>query len=1485
MKYFRVNILAVFLLLGWVSNLAAANLFSDGFEQGTLRAAWSVSATNQGRATVTTTNTPATGSYHLVLDDRVNDAIASASEATLSLDLSYKKNVALTFKAKSLGNESHPAPSGSFTTTRNYDGVAISINGGTTWISVQSLAAVPTAWTSYSVTLDSAVASLGGGFGANFRIRFSEYDESSAPIDGIAIDDISVTGDEDQRIVLDVPGPLLEGASSTAGYILIAVAQPDPLTVTLSASPSGQLDFPTTVIVPAWETYTSFQFSAVDDALANLSRSVTITATAVGATAGSASVTIHDNDAPSISLTLPAQVIEGTAPTTNNATLTMSRAATVDLTVSLTCAPSGELTFPSTVTVPAGQTQKTFTVGATNDSRIDGNTSATLTGSATGISSASASTVAVDDETRTMSFTLPSTIQEGVTTTGTVRIPGTLTAPLNVVVTSGDTAILTVQGDVTIPAGQTSAQFSMTAVENAAKDGSKLVSVTASANTFASSTQSITKRDNEVAGYRFGALPDFVNVSSPLTVTITAIDLEGNSIGGYAGSVNLSVILPDGSSQSPTPAIVALSGAAGWTGNVTLPVLNTAPLRLKASDGAGNNGLSTAFDILRELPLTTSDLLWDASRGRIYASVPATDTTANANKIVAIDPSNLQITSSLAVNQDPGQLAITSGSEFLYAALNANGTVGKVTLSSFTLASSFAVGTDPHYGTLYAQDLTTVAGQPDVVVLSQYRKSVSPSHNGVAAYDNGVMRPVKTQDHTGSNLIEPSADPTVFFGQCSESTEFGFRRLKLGTNGMTELEVSRDLLVSYFNTDMKSDGNRVFSTRGVQVDGALMKRIGTFPATGPVRPDLASNRVYFIEPPYDYSSSYSRIGAYDPVTSTLIRRLTLPTVYTSAASFIRWGTNGLAFRTANSVVFINSSQLVPSDPQTDLAVTVQALPNPATLGSPLTYSVQVKNLGSNVARSTQLGVTLSDSQTIQSVTSSAGTATTNGLVISLPVGDLAPGGSTQLTIITLPQSAGSLSCTAGANSNAIDPNFSNNTGFKLVSVGFQASIDIVNQLRLTANNLVYDATRNLLWASIPSTVEAPLGKSIVSINPVTGLISDPIPINNNPYVNSVALTPDGRYLYLGLSDVAEVHRVDLTSPIYASQRIPLGMNGWGSAGYAEDIEPLDGDGTSFIAATTGDSSAVVFDNLTRRPSRTGIYTVDRIERTATPGTFVGYLTSSSGFGTTRLPVTSSGVSISQTVSNLISGYYTDIKSSSNLLLSSTGQLIDTNTFTLKAGLGLTGRPCIDSANQRAYLVNGNALRAYDTTTGALVGTLALPTTSAGDWAQGCVRWGLDGFAILGNDGRIYITRWSLAIPATNDSNTNGVSDAWEATYFNALGFPFAGDNDGDGVTNVFEYFFGSSPLQKSANPVQARMVSGDSPGKMHLIFPRRVGVSQSAYKYEVSENLQTWQLATAVTETILSTQTVDGVTTETVDASITCPWAKGGFVRLKWQSP
>src|SRR5206468_12292120 len=78
----------------------------------------------------------------------------------------------------------------SFTGHFNGDGVAIS-SDGTNWRTILSAPSDPT-WTTSTIDLAAAAAAGGMTLGANFKIKFQQYDNYTYTTDGRAYDDIRI---------------------------------------------------------------------------------------------------------------------------------------------------------------------------------------------------------------------------------------------------------------------------------------------------------------------------------------------------------------------------------------------------------------------------------------------------------------------------------------------------------------------------------------------------------------------------------------------------------------------------------------------------------------------------------------------------------------------------------------------------------------------------------------------------------------------------------------------------------------------------------------------------------------------------------------------------------------------------------------------------------------------------------------------------------------------------------------------------------------------------------------------------------------------------------------------------------------------------------------------------------------------------------------------------------------------------------------------
>lgn len=158
--------------------------YTTGFEATTLDQYWTTAVTADGRVRILTTNTPHSGSRHLVMDDGTSGGY-SQTEARLRLNLSGQTQVNLSFWWKDFGDETH-----------TQDGIYFSSNGGTSYVKVYSLnpgSYSNNVWRQVTLDLDALAAANGLTLTSTFVVKFQQYDDYPITTDGMAFDDIAVT--------------------------------------------------------------------------------------------------------------------------------------------------------------------------------------------------------------------------------------------------------------------------------------------------------------------------------------------------------------------------------------------------------------------------------------------------------------------------------------------------------------------------------------------------------------------------------------------------------------------------------------------------------------------------------------------------------------------------------------------------------------------------------------------------------------------------------------------------------------------------------------------------------------------------------------------------------------------------------------------------------------------------------------------------------------------------------------------------------------------------------------------------------------------------------------------------------------------------------------------------------------------------------------------------------------------------------------------
>ncbi len=310
-----------------------------------------------------------------------------------------------------------------------------------------------------------------------------------------------------------------------------------PLIVTLTSSDTTELTVPTTVTIPANQTLATFSITAVDDSLLDGSQIISITGSAAGFVDGSKSIDVTDLE--ELLLTIDQNAISeqlGTATgTVTRGNTDIGSALLVNLTISDSLAAS----IPASVTIPANESKITFSITSVDDTLLDGSQLLTIQASAAGYVGASKSLTVTDHETLSISLSAPSMSERGGIIQGVVtRNNSDISAALGVTLNSSDPSEATVPVSITIPANQSSVEFSITAVDDTLADGTQSVTINGSAFAYIDVVTTISVTDLETLTLTLGASSiserdgtatatlsrGNTDIGSPLTVTLTSSD-------------------------------------------------------------------------------------------------------------------------------------------------------------------------------------------------------------------------------------------------------------------------------------------------------------------------------------------------------------------------------------------------------------------------------------------------------------------------------------------------------------------------------------------------------------------------------------------------------------------------------------------------------------------------------------------------------------------------------------------------------------------------------------------------------------------------------------------------------------------------------------------------------------------------------------------------------------------------------------------------
>lgn len=427
----------------------------------------------------------------------------------------------------------------------------------------------------------------------------SNYASGSDTLEVADVDSVS------QNPVLNLliePASFSEGEVATGTVVLSQIASTPVLVQLVSGDPS-EISIPASVEVASGEVSASFVIAGLNDGVIDGAQSVTVIAAADGWVGSQRSVTVHDVDVPkTIGLAItPSSIKEGGSA---QAVVSVSTAPVEGITVKLLSSDSTEvvLSMESLTFIP-GDLSRTILISAREDDLVDGNNTVLINASAPGYMGTSAEITIEDGDLPNLLGVqiAPDALNEGQQTPVVVTLQRTVegqAVEVSLSVSDSTEASLS-ESRIVFPAGnaQESSSVTLSAILDGEIDSNIGVTVTASANGFASTSDAVTIVNVDVArtlalsldrttaseGESFlGEVTLSVASSEPLEVSLSSSGHTDFSFpasvmvpaGSTRSSFSVSVAADDGYEPPETYTLSASASGYGG-GSISLSILNT----------------------------------------------------------------------------------------------------------------------------------------------------------------------------------------------------------------------------------------------------------------------------------------------------------------------------------------------------------------------------------------------------------------------------------------------------------------------------------------------------------------------------------------------------------------------------------------------------------------------------------------------------------------------------------------------------------------------------------------------------------------------------------------------------------------------------------------------------------------------------------------------------------------------------------------------
>ena len=395
---------------------------------------------------------------------------------------------------------------------------------------------------------------------------------------------------------------------------------------------------------------------------------------------------------------------------------------------------------------------------------------------------------------------------------------------------------------------------------------------------------------------------------------------------------------------SPLPTTFASSTQLGATINASF-IQNIASAQITVTTGSPGGGTSgeIPFSIFNYVVLDMNDIAFDPFTRQLYASIPSTAKQLQGNSVVSIDPLSGKLGTPIPIGSEPTRLGLSDDGSYLYVVLSGSDAVRRIDLTTLTAGTQFTT-VNPLFGSFPASDVAVMPGNPNAVSTCGYA-------NGIQVWDvtdqGATARPLTRA--FGNDVYEGSV---LAWGSAADlySNDEGLSPSTLHrfTVGYSSFAEDDETYLDRVDNKITYSGGLIYSDGGGVVDPSPVppvtpKLVGTLPGGGSSAVDATVNGAFFLSS-NSYGVTSRVITAADPMRFITRGTIELDNLTGDAFDLIRWGQDGVAFRTATDFWGNGESRVVLV--RGEFVLPPSSSPNPAPIASSLSPS-GVKSPGSN----------------------------------------------------------------------------------------------------------------------------------------------------------------------------------------------------------------------------------------------------------------------------------------------------------------------------------------------------------------------------------------------------------------------------------------------------------------------------------------------------------------------------------------------------------